>query len=283
MDCKYYQNLIKSKYRLTVDYRINNLSSKENYGQNIVRTGMLDSIFSQAKWAYSRRGLKYVLGTGTKIALEFPANLFWFWYYKRFKSVETFTFQGKKYHYLFHRYNTTWKNERSVSIPIIWDIVMEYQKEGKSVLELGNMLSYVFPVYHDILDKYETAKNIINEDITDYNSSKKYDLIVSVLCLPCVGWDETPRDPSKIIRALANMNNLLSRGGKIVVALGLGYNSDMDNYLKEGKIRFDKQHYLKKISGYKWREASWDEVKELKYDYSIPTATGLVIGTSVKK
>jgi hypothetical protein len=79
------------------------------------------------------------------------------------------------------------------------------------------------------------------------------------------------------------MNNLLSRGGKIVVALGLGYNSDMDNYLKEGKIRFDKQHYLKKTSGYRWREASWDEVKELKYDYSIPTATGLVIGTSVKK
>jgi hypothetical protein len=259
------------------------LSSKENYGQSIVSTGMLDSIFSQAKWAYSRKGLKYVLRTGTKMALEFPPNLFWFWYYRRFKTAETFTFQEKKYHYLFHRYNTTWKNERSVSIPIIWDIVKEYQREGKSILELGNMLSYVFPVNHDILDKYETAKNIINEDIADYNPVKKYDLIVSVLCLPCVGWDETPRDPRKIIRTLTNMNNLLSSDGKIVVALGLGYNSDMDSLLKEGKIKFDTQSCMKKTSGYRWREASWNEVKDSKYDHSVPTSTGLLVGTSEKK
>jgi hypothetical protein len=251
--------------------------------KSVVRTGMLDSVYSQAKWAYSRRGLKYVLGVGAKMALKSPANVFYCWYYRRLKSKETFSFQGKEYHYLFHRYNTTWRNERSVSIPIIWDIVKEYQKEGKSVLELGNMLSYVYPVHHDILDKYERAKNIINEDITDYNSSKKYDLIVSVLCLPCVGWDETPRNPYKILRALSNMNSLLHSGGKIVVALGLGYNSDMDNYLREGKIRFDTQHYMKKTSGYRWREASWDEVKDLKYDYSIPTSTGLVIGMSWKK
>ena len=62
------------------------------------------------------------------------------------------------------------------------------------------MLSYVFTVHHDILDKYETANNVINEDIAEYSPRKKYDLIVSVLCLPCVGWDETPRDSSKIIR-----------------------------------------------------------------------------------
>jgi hypothetical protein len=244
---------------------------------------MLDSIISQAKWAYSRRGLKYVIGTGTKMALEFPSNLLWFWYYRKFKSTQTFTFQGKEYRYLFLRYNTTWKNERSVSIPIIWDIVEKYQNEGKTVLELGNMLSYAYSVHHDILDKYETAKRIINEDIADYNPNKKYDLIVSVLCLPCVGWDETPKDSEKILRALTNMNNLLSSRGKIVVALGLGYNSFLDNYLRKGKIRFDTQHYMKKISGYKWREASWDEVKDLKYDYSVPTSTGLVIGTNVKK
>jgi hypothetical protein len=64
--------------------------------------------------------------------------------------------------------------------------IKEYQKEGKSVLELVNTLSYVFPVNHDILDKCETAKNVINDDIADYNSSRKYDLIVSVFCLPCV-------------------------------------------------------------------------------------------------
>jgi hypothetical protein len=78
------------------------------------------------------------------------------------------------------------------------------------------------------------------------------------------------------------MNKLLHRGGLIVVALGLGYNSDLDSYLESGKIRFDKQLFLKKISHNEWREASWEEVKNSKYNYSIPTATGLLIGMSQK-
>ena len=258
------------------------LSSESDSTHKVVHTTGVDSLFSQAKWAYSRKGLKYVVAAGTKMALQVPSNLFWFGYYRRFKSAETFEFQGKRYHYLIHRYNTTWKNERSVSIPIIWEIVEKYQKEGKSILELGNVLSYVFPVHHEILDKYEKARNIINHDIVDYNPNKKYDLIVSVLCLPCIGWDETPRDPNKIIRALANMNNLLNHGGRIVVVLGLGYNTDLDSHLKEGKIRFDAQRYMKKISHYEWREATWEEVKDSKYDYSIPTATGLLIGMNEK-
>jgi SAM-dependent methyltransferase len=258
------------------------LSSENDSTHKVVYTAGVDSLFSQAKWAYSRRGLKYVAGAGIKMAMEVPSNLFWFWYYRKFKATESFEFQGKRYHYLIHRYNTTWKNERSVSIPIIWDIVEQYHKEGKSILELGNVLSYVFPVHHDILDKYEKARNIINQDIVDYTPRKRYDLIVSVLCLPCVGWDETPRDPGKIIRALANMKNLLRHGGRIVVALGLGYNSNLDSYLRKGKIRFDIQHYMKKISHYEWREVSWEEVKDSKYDYSIPTANGLLIGINEK-
>ena len=259
------------------------MGKKTGQVQNLAHTRVSDGLFSQARWAYSRKGLKYVVGAGLRIAVRFPTNLFWFWYYKRFKSGETFSFQGKNYHYLFHRYNTSWKNERSVSIPIIWDIVKQYQQQGKLVLELGNVLSYVFAVQHDILDKYEKGNGIINQDIVDYNPSKKYDLIVSVLCLPCVGWDETPKDAAKILRALENMNYLLKPGGLIVVALGIGYNTEMDTYFKEGKIAFDRQYYLKKISSYKWREVNWDQVKDLKYDHSIPTSAGIVIGISEKK
>ena len=78
------------------------------------------------------------------------------------------------------------------------------------------------------------------------------------------------------------MNKLLYRGGRIVVALGLGYNSDLDSSLRNGEIRFDTQRCLKKISHYEWREASWEEVKNSRYDYSIPTATGLLIGMNQK-
>ena len=52
---------------------------------------------------------------------------------------------------------------------------------------------------------------------------------------------------ARSFETLANMNNLLSSSGRIVVALGLGYNSNMDSYLKEGKIKFDKQNYMRKI------------------------------------
>jgi hypothetical protein len=33
-----------------------------------------------------------------------------------------------------------------------------------------------------------------------------------------------------------------------------------------------------KVSKYVWKEASWEDVKDLPYDYSIPFARGVVIG-----
>ena len=50
---------------------------------------------------------------------------------------------------------------------------------------------------HDIVDKYEKKKGIINQDIVDYKPDKKYDLIISISTLEHVGWDETPRENYK--------------------------------------------------------------------------------------
>jgi len=61
---------------------------------------------------------------------------------------------------------------------------------GKNILEIGNVLSRHIKLEHDILDKYETAKGVINEDIVDFKSEKKYDLIISISTLEHVGWDE---------------------------------------------------------------------------------------------
>ena len=94
------------------------------------------------------------------------------------------------------------------------------------------MLSYYFQVSHDILDKYEIIEGVINDDVVDYKSSKKYDLIISVLTLPEVGWYESPRDPTKTIRALENLKTLLSPDGEIAVVMGLGINPEFDMSLK---------------------------------------------------
>jgi hypothetical protein len=167
-------------------------------------------------------------------------------------------------------------------IPIVWDMIQMYRQQNKKVLEVGNMLSYVFKVDHDILDKYEIVEGVINEDAVDFNPPRQYDLIVSIFTLQVVGLDESPREPTKGFRAMQNLKRLLAPGGRMIVLHALGHNYEMDKLLKNGTMQFDKQFYLKRTSHYKWKETIWDDVKDSTYDYSIPTANGVVIGVIEK-
>ena len=233
-------------------------------------------ILSRAKQAYNREGLLYVL----RSALIMILGYFIVYYYKIFKSSETFEFQGKTYAYFFHPYGTTWRNERTVAVPIIWDIVKEYEAKGKSILEVGNMLSYYFKVSHDILDKYEIKDGVINEDVVDYKSVKKYDLIISILTLPEVGWYDMPKDPEKSVRAFENLKRLLSPAGQLVLVVGLGLNTQFETSLRTKTIEFNIQGYLRHLNGYRWEEADWKHVRDAKYDKFVPTAHGILIGNS---
>jgi hypothetical protein len=44
----------------------------------------------------------------------------------------------------------------------MWDIIKQYEAERKKILEIGNTLSYVYSVSHDMMDKYKIAKIIEN-------------------------------------------------------------------------------------------------------------------------
>ncbi len=209
-------------------------------------------------------------------------SYFSYLYYKIFKTSRTFRVQGETYTYFCHRYNGAWINERAVEVPIIWKIIKE--NKGKNILEVGNVLSHYFSVNHDILDKYEKAEGIINEDVINFRPSKKYDLIVSISTLEHVGWDESPREPRKILLAIDNLRNILTEEGKIVVTLPMGYNHDMDKLLKKREIPFDKALYLKRVSKESlWIEAEWKEIKDLSYNSPFISANGLVIGFINKK
>jgi hypothetical protein len=48
--------------------------------------------------------------------------------------------------------------------------------------------------------------------------------------------------------------------------------------IKTGSLRFDKCFFLKRVSNYKWKETTWDDVKDTTYDHRIPTANGVAIG-----
>ena len=203
-------------------------------------------------------------------------SLLYFIYYRKVMRHNTVMVLGKTHRY----FDTvkTWYNERAIEIPIVMETVRKYQ--GTNILEIGNVLSNHVRFEHDILDKYEIAKGIVNEDVVDFRPEKRYDLIVSISTLEHVGWDEKPRDNMKIPRAIENMKALItSRGGMIIITLPLGYNSALDKLLKDGIIRFSKQYHLVRISkGNEWKEASWEDVQVAKYNTPLPFANGLIIG-----
>ena len=186
-------------------------------------------------------------------------------------------FEGETYRYFCRWYNTTWLNERAVETPVVWKLVNK--QEGKNILEIGNVLSHYFPVKHDIVDKYENAKGVINQDVVEFQPNRKYDLIVSISTLEHVGWDEKPRDPTKILKAFERLQALLSQKGRMIVTLPIGFNSDLDNLLKFNKIRFTRQFCFRRISKSNiWREVKWGDLRTLKNEEPFHQANGLVIG-----
>jgi len=210
------------------------------------------------------------------------SSFLWLIYFAIFRPSNTFVFRGESYPYLYSYSNFTFLNERAVEVPIvrkIWN-----QNTGRRILEVGNVLSQYYPVEHDVLDKYERVDGIINQDVVDFNPEKKYDLIICISTLEHVGWDERPKDPEKLLRAIDNLRELLDKQGEIIVTIPLGYNPAIDDLIRKGKIQFSELRCLKRISGNnRWIETEWQEVERSTYNNNYPRAEGIVIGKILKK
>jgi SAM-dependent methyltransferase len=203
-----------------------------------------------------------------------------------------FAFQGDTYEYFYRSRGRTWRNERAVEIPVIMRIVE--RNRDKRILEVGNVLSNYFHVDHDILDKYEEREGVINDDVVTFEADEKYDLIVSISTLEHVGWDElkwqgswssgksptdTGDEPMKVLKALENLRRLLNENGTIVATWGLGYNTELDTLLDEGRLPGVECLCLKRTSkSNQWVESDWDNVKGLGYTaHPFAHADGLVV------
>ncbi len=199
-----------------------------------------------------------------------------YFYFSLFKKGQ-FTLDNRRYDYFFHRYCTTWRNERVVEVPVAMREVE--RRSGKRILEVGNVLSHYFDFPHEIIDKYEKGAGVKNVDVVDFTPMVKYDLIVTISTLEHVGFDETPKDPDKVIRALENLKSMLAPGGLLVATLPLGYNAGMDALLKSGTLAFDRGFCLKKTGrGNGWVEAGMDIVGASEYDHAGTSANALFIG-----
>ncbi len=221
---------------------------------------------------YFSRKIKHLM----KHALHDHYYLLPYSYSKTLKLFRKFTFKGEKYGYFYHNYNEAWGNERTIEIPIIKKYVDEYDCD--EILEVGNVLSHYFKTCHDVVDKYEKAEGVINQDVVDYNPKKRYRLIVTISTLEHVGWDEEPQNPEKVFLAMDNLKNCLAPGGKLIVTIPIGGNPHLDNYLKSGELKFTENYYLKRISkSNKWVELG-SKFIEASYSSPYPLANALFVG-----
>jgi len=176
-----------------------------------------------------------------------------------------------------HRYNYAFKNERSVEVPLVWEIIKVYR--GKRILEIGNVLSRYFPVSHDVIDKYEKASGVLNEDILDFHPPCRHDLIVNISTIEHIGYDESPREPERVARAFMHINTFLAPCGVLVVTFPLGYNPYLDELWRRNKLLFTERYALKRVSWYNlWKQVPADFPETPAYDKPYSFANWLAIG-----
>jgi SAM-dependent methyltransferase len=182
----------------------------------------------------------------------------------------------RSYPYFVHPYNRTWTNERIVEVPLTMEVVRRYQ--GKMILEFGNVLGHYESFQHDIVDKYETSAGVINEDVISFEPQAPYDLIVSISTLEHVGWDEYPRDSTKISRALAHLKKCLKPGGFLFMTVPLGYNPEHDEFLRKNPQLFDRMTFIKRqdVANH-WSEAKAADSWGARYSDPFPAANVIAV------
>jgi hypothetical protein len=193
----------------------------------------------------------------------------------RFGQARQFTFDGRLYPYLIHPYNETWSNERAVEVPIV---LGELQQSAGPVLEIGNVLSHYVPTSHRVVDKYERAPNVINDDIEEFVGGP-YSLIVTISTLEHVGWNRREETrPERLIAVLEHIGSLLLPGGRMLATVPLGYNTWLDERLRRDDLPW-RRRFVRRISRRDWRECEASEVTTVRYGAPYPRANAIAVLT----
>ena len=232
--------------------------------------------------------IKAIIPYRQRIALYKLINLPAYLKAKYFDNRELhFDYNKEELNYFIHLHNRTFANERAIEIPIILRYLELFK--NKNILEIGNVIRYYKKISHDVLDKYEKGRNIINKDICNYKTQKKYDLIISISTFEHIGFDESKRYGSKrevasqkreaLLEAIKNTKTLLRSGGTFIFTVPLGFNSFLDSQLDENKLGLTEAYFYKRISlKNKWIQVQQDDIKGVQYDHPYPCANGLLVG-----
>jgi SAM-dependent methyltransferase len=196
-------------------------------------------------------------------------------YFLLFKRNAKFVLSGKKHEYAFHLLNATFRTERAVEIPI----ALESCGLSGEILEVGNVLNQYSSFPHEVVDKYERCPGVINEDIVTYSPGKQYDLIITISTLEHVGWDESPRNPQKLLSAIGNLKSLLRPGGTLIATVPLGYNAFLDDCIVNDRLDVSRVCFMKRVSRTNdWVETSKEDAMRHPYGsvYSFANAIAII-------
>jgi hypothetical protein len=163
-----------------------------------------------------------------------------------------------------------------VEVPIALNELANHS--GQEILEVGNVLHHYIQVDHDVLDKYEKAVGVINQDVVDFHPDRSYGLIISISTMEHVGWDEEPKEPCKVLCALSNLRGLLEPSGVMMITVPVGWNTELDHFIDSGELGQAEIYALKRVSTKnEWRECSYCEARGTPYNFKKLRANAIFV------
>jgi hypothetical protein len=188
----------------------------------------------------------------------------------RLTLPRTFALGGREYPYLRHRYSDTSSSERAVELPVALALLRDRRTAPVGdVLEVGNVLTHYTRSDHLVVDLYDHSPGVVHEDIASFTGGP-FGLVLSVSTVEHIGWDESPRDLGKAVRAVRHMASLLAPGGVMLVTIPVGYHRFLDDAVAGGRLRPTRTAWMVRTGLRRWAEGS--EAQALATVYGWPHA-----------
>ena len=188
--------------------------------------------------------------------------------------------RGESIPLVYARHNVTWANERCLELALARRFLAGIPPDR--VLEVGDVTRHYFGGGHTVVDKYEPGA--LQVDIVDFESDRRFDLILSISTFEHIGFDEAdgPEEAgavaAKIRAALDRCLGLLSPGGRLVITVPLGYNPALDAMIGADDLGCDRATWFKRFPRRRWREVGREEALACRYGSPHPFANGIMLG-----